>query len=234
MMNLKTRSHRALRAALCALLLQGGGAGAALPSPPLMEGARAVAMGQTMRINGMPTSIHQFVVNKPLDEVLAFYRTRFGKDRVEQTVLGWTVVAKPEGDYFFTVRLRRALQGTEGTVSVADLKEGLAAHGRPLGMVLPAGSTLISDVDMDDPGKKARVVSLTNNLPVETNIQHFKKVLEARGFRVDRDLPAGKGANGGRSLWLSANGREAILVVAPIPSGTSVVLNTIEPSNTEK
>lgn len=231
MKRLKTQVRRALRTAL---LLHGGIAGAALPAPPLMEGAKAVAVGQSMRINGMPTSIHRFAVDKPVDQVLAFYRTRFGKDRVEQSVLGWTVVAEAEGDYFFTVRLRPALQGTEGTVSVADLKQGLAARGRPLGMVFPAGSRLISDVDMDDPGKRGRVVSLINNLPPEANVQHFKNVLAARGFRVDRDLPAGKDAAGGRSLWFSATGRDAILVVAPLPNGTSVVLNTVDRRNTEK
>lgn len=206
----------------------------ALPVPPVMEGVDAAAVAQSMRINGVPTRIRVFATDKPLAEVLAFYRSRFGERRVETALQGWTVVTQREGDLLYTARLRKSLRGTEGTVSVADLKEGLANLGRPLGLGLPAGSRLAVEVEMTDPGKQARVVTLTNAASVDANADFFKAELQSRGYRLERDLPVQRGAAQGRSIWFAAANREAILVVSALASGTSVVLNLIETTDTER
>ncbi|MEO1767797.1 hypothetical protein [Thiobacter aerophilum] len=206
----------------------------ALPVPPAMEGIDAVDIAQSLRINGVPTRVRVFATDKPLAAVLAFYRTRFGARRVETTLKGWTVVSQRQGDLLYTARLRKALRGTEGTVSVSDLKAGLAHLGRPLGLGLPAGSKLAVDVEMTDPGKRARVVTITNDHSVETNAAFFRAELQSRGYRVERDLPVQRAGTQGRSLWFAAANREAILVVSALASGTSVVLNLIETTDTER
>lgn len=206
----------------------------ALPVPPVMEGIDAVDIAQSLRINGVPTRARVFATDKPLAAVLAFYRSRFGKTRVETAFQDWTVVTQREGDLLYTARLRKSLLGTEGTVSVADLKAGLAHLGRPLGLELPAGSRLAVDVEMTDPGKRARVVTLTNDHTVETNAAFFKTMLQSRGYRLERELPVQRGATLGRSLWFAAANREAILVVSALAAGTSVVLNLTETTDTER
>lgn len=206
----------------------------ALPTPPLMEGVRAVALAQSLRINGVPTSVRVFTTNKSLAELLSFYRKRFGEGRVETAFQGWTVITRREDDFLYTARLRRALQGTEGTVSVADLREGLSNLGHPLGIALPAGSKLAVDVEMTDPGKRARVLTITNGGSVDANAEFFKTELESRGYRMDRDLPGATGGVRGRSIWFSAPNRAAILVVSAVATGASVVLNMTESTETER
>lgn len=206
----------------------------ALPVPPVMEGVDAVAVAQSMRINGVPTSARVFSTKKSLAEVLSFYRRRFGEKRVETAVQGWTVVTGRENDLLYTARLRKSLQGTEGTISVADLKEGLANHGRPLGLGVPPGSRLAVDVEMTDPGKRGRVVTLTNDQSVDANSDFFKAELQSRGYRVERDQPVESGQTRGRSIWFSAPNREAILVVSSLATGASVVLNITESTETER
>ncbi len=206
----------------------------ALPVPPVMDGVHAVSVAQSMRINGVPTRALLFSTGKPLGEVLAYYRKRFGEKRVEAGVQGWTVLTQREGDLLYTARLRTSPQGTEGTVSVADLREGLANFGRPLGLGLPAGSRLAVDVEMTDPGKRARVLTLANDHSVDANAEFFKAELQSRGYHIERDQPGENGSARGRSIWFAAPNREAILVVSSLPTGASVVLNLTKRTDTER
>jgi hypothetical protein len=194
-----------------------------------MDSIKAVTVSQSMRVNGIPTSARMFSTGKPIGEVRSFYRKLFGSKRIETTVQDWIVITQLDGDFMYMARLRQTPQGTEGTVSVADLKQGLANAGRPLGLALPSGSRLASDVDMDDPGKRSRIVALSNNHSIDANADFFKSELESKGYRVERDLPASTSNEAkGRSIWLSAPKREAIIVVAPLATGTSVVVNMTE------
>jgi hypothetical protein len=230
-------ASRTIVRALAVLALAGGASLApalALPLPPVMEGIDAVAVAESMRINGVPTRARVFSTRKPLAEVLAFYRRQFGEKCVETSLQGWTVVTGRENDLLYTARLRKSLLGTEGTISVADLKEGLANHGRPLGFGVPAGSRLAVDVEMTDPGKRGRVVTLTNEQSVDANGDFFKAELRSRGFRVERDQPVASGQTRGRSIWFAAPSREAILVVSSTATGASVVLQLTEATETER
>lgn len=206
----------------------------ALPIPPVMEGVKAVTVAQSMRVNGIPTNARIFSTEKPIGEVRAFYQKLFGAKRFETTVQGWAVITQQDGDLMYMARLRQTPQGTEGTVSVADLKQGLANAGRPLGLGLPSGSKLLSDVDMDDPGKRSRIVALSNNSSIDANADYFISELKAQGYRVERDLPASSTEAKGRSIWLSTPKREALIIVAPLVSGTSVVINMTEITKTER
>jgi hypothetical protein len=201
-----------------------------LPPAPIMAGAQVASVAESMRINGTPTSIRSFKVDKPLAEALSFYRETFGSRRVENEVLGWEVVSQRSGDFLYTVRLRKVSSSmTEGTASVADLKLGMAARDRPRGIAAPAESRFVTDLDMDDPGKRARLVLLNNAHSIETNADFFKRELTGKGYTLERELTAAGPGPTGRSLWFGGDrGKEAIVVISGGAGRTTVSLNFVD------
>lgn len=232
------RPYRAVCVWLAALwlgLIGSSVLAASLPTPPIMEGTRAAPLAPSIKVNGVPTVIYLFESDQPLDTLVGFYRRRFGPHHVERRLAGWLLLARQEGELFYTVRLRATSRGTQGTASVLSLKDALAAYGRPLGFRLPPGSEVVSDVETTDPGKRARLLAVTNDLSLQANLDHFKAQLMQRGFAPQREAhgDAGNGKTG-TTVWLASRTGEATLVVAPLPQGTSVVVNTIEHDIQEK
>lgn len=205
---------------------------ASLPLPAAYPDATSQTIAKMMRVSGTPTSACRFEADAPVYKVLAFYRRQFGIARVENRLNDIWIIARPNGDHWQTVQLRGNTRRTQALVSSADFKRGLAALNQPIGQPLPGGSKVISDIETEDPpGKQARVLAIQNTNSIEANLEFLTASLRERGYQVDRTLKAGTSNDDGASVWLSAPGKDAVIVATRQRNGqTGVVMNFVQTS----
>lgn len=218
-------------AALCGGLLWAAKAGAGAFPPetlPVIDGARLTPAAERIRIKGVPTRIRQFEVEASLASARAFYRAALGQPIVETRVAAWTVLARKQDQQLHVVRLRDSGDGrVEGTLSESDLSVAVAAQDQPLGLRLPAGSQLSTDVEMHDEGRSARFLAWHSEQSSAHNQAHLQAELEARGYRLERRLPLAEPTLRGSSLWFAAEAREAVATVVEHGAGVTVTLNLV-------
>lgn len=217
--------------ALCGGLLWAAKAGAGafpLETLPVIDGARLTPVAELIRIKGVPTRIRQFEVEASLADARAFYREALGQPVVETRVAAWTVLARKRDRQLQVVRLRDTGDGrVEGTLSESDLSVAGAAHDHRLGLRLPAGSQLSTDIEMHDAGRSARFLAWHSEQSSAHNQAHLQAELEARGYRLERRLPLAEPDLRGSSLWFAANAREAVATVVEHGAGVTVTLNLV-------
>lgn len=218
-------------AALCGSLMWAAKACAGAFPPetlPVIDGARLTPVAELIRIKGVPTRIRQFEVEASLASARTFYREALGQPIVETRVAAWTVLARKQDQQLHVVRLRETGDGrVEGTLSESDLSVAVAAQDQRLGLRLPAGSQLSTDVEMHDAGRSARFLAWHSEQSSAHNQAHLQAELEARGYRLERRLPLAEPTLRGSSLWFAAEAREAVATVVEHGAGVTVTLNLV-------
>jgi hypothetical protein len=223
-----------LRAALLVLASSGAGALEATPWPQweAPAGARVQAVAPDVVLNGKRSRILRLDSSESADNLLAFYRARFGAKRVENRVHGAQVIGAREGGFFHTVQVRTNATGrAETTVITTSLAEGLqrSAVVTDTESSLPADSTVLQTMESNDGGVRAVTVTAANGHDVRTNSDHLRRALQARGFSVSKEEAAAT-ARAGSTMWLSAQGEEAIVTVVDTGAHRAVTVHrTKEP-----
>ena len=158
--------------------------------------------------------------------MLDFYRNALGERRAEQPIPGGYIVSQERGDYFITIKVRPiSAKLTEVLVSSSDLLEAKRAANRPLGVVLPANSIVMSDMESVDSGKRSRQLVVSNNHTLETNIVQMTQELARRGYQPD-----GARATSAHASYVQlfkGQQREAQLTLVRKANQTNMVLTTI-------
>jgi hypothetical protein len=222
-------------AALLALGLCGAGALAATPWPrwEAPPGARVQAVAPDVVLNGKRSRILRIDSGESADNLLAFYRARFGTKRVENRVHGAQVIGAREGGFFHTVQVRTNAAGrAETTVITTSLAGGLqrSVVVTDTEASLPADSTVLQTMESNDGGVRAVTVTAANGHDIKTNSDHLRRALQARGFSVTKEEAAGPTARAGNSMWLSAPGEEAIVTIVDTGAHRAVTVHrTKEP-----
>jgi hypothetical protein len=218
-------SRIALGATLLAFSLCGAGTAAQAATPwPQWEapaGARIQAVAPDVVLNGKHSRILRIDTNDSAESILAFYRTRFGAKRVENRVHGAQVIAARDGGFFHTVQVRTNAAGrAETTVITTAMAEGLhrSAVITDMESSLPADTTVLQTMESNDGGVRAVTVTAANSHDVKTNSDHLRRALQERGFRVTKEEAASPTARAGSSMWLTAQGEEAVVTV--VDTGT--------------
>lgn len=190
---------------------------------PLPQGAAVAAIGEAMRINGQPARLYELQLpNATPEELLAFYRQRFGKAASEAPGL-------PPGRRALT-GLLKSPAGHETLVTVMILPSagagveadgGVRAHLLQTRLTMPRGlpaqeaatvlrqhlppmppeSQPLSQVESDDHGQSSRLTVYTNRHSAQSNIQFVEQQLTAKGWRRSH---RGEAARAGRSVGTSA------------------------------
>jgi hypothetical protein len=228
-------AQQTVRVALLMLALSSASALAATPWPQweAPAGARVQAVAPDVVLNGKRSRILRIDSGESADNLLAFYRVRFGAKRVENRVHGAQVIGAREGGFFHTVQVRTNAAGrAETTVITTSLAEGLqrSAVVTDTENSLPADSTVLQTMESNDGGVRAVTVTAANGHDVKTNSDHLRRVLQARGFSVVKEEAAGATARAGTSMWLSAQGEEAIVTVVDTGAHRAVTVHrTKEP-----
>jgi hypothetical protein len=228
-------AHHLFRAVLLMLASSGAGALAATPWPQweAPAGARVQAVAPDVVLNGKRSRILRIDSGESADNLLAFYRARLGAKRVENRVHGAQVIGAREGGFFHTVQVRTNAAGrAETTVITTSLAEGLqrSAVVTDTESSLPADSTVLQTMESNDGGVRAVTVTAANGHDVRTNSDHLRRALQARGFRVSKEEAAAATARAGSTMWLSAQGEEAIVTVVDTGAHRAVTVHrTKEP-----
>ena len=131
--------------------------------------------------------------------------------------------SQARGDFFITVSVTPLADGrSEVLTAVADSRTAREAAGRPLGLTLPAGSELLSDMESIDGALASRQLVLINPHGLRTNLERLSASLADRGLRPDgRPLAASDDA---LAQAFSGAAGEAQLVLVRRDGTTSAVL----------
>jgi hypothetical protein len=208
------------RAALlvAGLVGAGGAAWAATPWPQweAPAGARVQAVAPEVVLNARRSRILRIDSSESADNIVAFYRTRFGARRVENRVQGAQVIAARDGDFFHTVQVRTNAAGrAETTVITTDVAAGLQRSTviTDTESSLPADTKVVQTMESNDSGMRAVTVTATNGHDLKTNGDHLRRALAERGFRLVREEAASPRAQAASTMWLTGQGEEAIVTV---------------------
>jgi len=201
----------------------------AIEPPP---GARVQSVAEEMKYNGVPMRIRQFTSEGTVDNVLWFYRQKWtegGKRKIAtNTVGGWQVLGKQDGDYYITVQVRpREPRGTEGYLGVSKLPS--LTESPRVDMLFPRmpGSEVISDVDSFDNGKAAKTLILKNDHSITSNQSYYESMMPGQDWKQQKSLRADQDINR-RVLYFERRKEAASIVINPAPrGGTMVVINIV-------
>lgn len=176
------------------------------------QGARIEPIGERVRLDGVPLRLARVITALPSHAAVAHYQRTLGAPVTHAQAGDTQVLAQARGDFFITVSITPLADGrSEVLTSVADSRAAREVAGRPAGFALPAGSTLLSDMESVDGRLTARQLVLTNTHSLRTNLDRISASLATRGLRpdgpplADRDgalVQAFRGATGEAQLVL--------------------------------
>ncbi len=198
------------------------------PEIPFPEGARVEAIGEQVRLNGVPMRMFQVQLKQDTEQSIHFYRDRLGPKLAEQPLMGGeSILSQARGDYFITLRIRPvAGNASMALVSISDVRAAKEMVNRPLGFNLPAESRVLSDMESTDAGKRSRQLVFNNRLDLDTNRDSLVRELLARGYRPD-NIPSQKKPDA--EVWyFQGDKREAQLTLVRRNGLTQSVLTTIQ------
>ncbi|HHJ14796.1 MAG TPA: hypothetical protein ENJ79_10575 [Gammaproteobacteria bacterium] len=170
-------------------LWAGVGMAEGLPVPP---GAQAAWVAQQAVQNGVPVEIQRLELSGSVEDVLAYYRTRWADPvdsdapgYIERQAGGWRIISRLEGDRQTVVQLRRMPQGgVEGFVSRADLSATPASNRATREFPRKSGTRLVSSTESPDGAGKATTIMLINRFSVAANVRFYQRQMGFRGWRV--------------------------------------------------
>lgn len=182
---MRSRLHALLAVAA---LAHGTVARAAEPWPEVPPPPRASVqwVGDSMRINGIPTRIQRFDSPVTREEVVEFYRAHWtvaGQPKpAVNDVDDAVVVGQAHGPYFMTLKVRRQGAGSEGILAVQRVL-GHEMRLDPGEVTLMPNAKVVSVVESDDPGRTSRQVVAVNEASVESVRAFYDTTLRQRGWK---------------------------------------------------
>lgn len=187
-------------------------------------------VARDMRLNGVPMRIQRFSAKAGVQEVLGYYRARWGSAQerrtVENTVGPWSVIGRRVGDYYLTVQVKPVDHlRSEGFLAVSRLP--VFEPQRPPGEGFPrlGDSAVVSDLESNDDGKAGRTLVIRNYFSVQANTEFYRSQLAAQGWREDPGYGrvAAHPHIDGQALYFR-RGNEALHIVVNANRGVTTVL----------
>ena len=216
-----------LLAAGLAALPAAGHAGVDIPVPAWMT---TTAIADEMVINGLPSRVRYFHADRPLGDLLAFYRQRWderpaGRAGFRQAAVDpWSVISRLEGPYLLTVQARTSNALTcEGFLAIGDLGAIRQRMTRDDSVPQMAGSRVVNDLTSTDPGRKGRTLMIVNAYSVSRNRDFYRDHFLDRGWGRLQDQARG----GAHVLAFRKLGQEAHIVIKPSRQGAVTVMNLV-------
>lgn len=206
------------RAAACVALACAGVAHAQANWPDLEApaGAHVVQVAADMILNGQHSRISRLDMAGSADDLLAFYRTRFGARHVENRVGPARVIASQIGDRFVTVRIVAPLDGEVQATIMETQVGGGRSHSRvehDTEKMLPAGSAVIQTQESTDAGAPSLMLMAANRTGLRANRDTLVEQLAARGFHIVREDSTEAGGHEVRTLALASATEDASITV---------------------
>lgn len=178
--------------------------------------------------NGVRMQIQQFESALSIEQVLAFYRTRWGLGStpdnpgyVENVVGEWQVISRLKGDQNIALQLKPGkASGTEGFLSIADLSTLQADGYRQPDFPKPDQTELVSSSVSSDTGRLATTLIMMNPHSVRSNLAYYQSRMPSNGWSQSySQMMSDTGV-----LMYSRDGGTAEIAISRSDDGRSVVL----------
>jgi hypothetical protein len=198
-----------------------------IPSPPK---ANVEWIGDSMRVNGVPTRVMQFNSRVSRGEVVEYYRAYWsGGYSTKPSITpmsGATVIGQRHGPFFMTVKVEDADGGgSQGLISVAQVA-GAKVERNPGEVPLMPGAQVYSVVESDDPGKHCRTVVILTPQSQSSVTQFYQASLSNAGWRQIQatENPRTPGALPGSFVVFARAGNEMQLSIVETSRGRGSTL----------
>jgi hypothetical protein len=205
----------------------------ALPCPefPTPHVGQLQWVAENMRMNGVPMQIKELTTEQTPQQVLAFYKRRWGDVPPyfhEYEVSGMPVIATLRNGCFYTVQVQSYGRGAKALLGISTKPEGGQFKAPGAGFPNMAGSKVLNDIDHFDAGKTGRTILLVNSYSPDANLNFYRRTLADDGWSavIDRPVEGNKGIS--HVLVLKRGYHEANLTISPGQAGTSVLATFVD------
>ncbi|MBB5606651.1 MULTISPECIES: hypothetical protein [unclassified Janthinobacterium] len=212
------------------------------PVVTIPQGVQSFPVGGEITVNGLPLRAQGVLSAKMPAQVAELFRESLGQPLAEDSQGNKLVLGQALGEFYATVQLEPASNGTRGVVAVTRPGAAVGAmptlkeSGQRTLSRFPAGSRIVSQTSSVDGPRRSDFLTLSNNLGVPFNVEHIKRMLDAEGYISEGSAsPTGSGnaaslqsARDGTTLFFKRRDAEAVAVVYRDSKGdTAIVLNTV-------
>ncbi|GLQ96499.1 hypothetical protein [Dyella mobilis] len=198
------------------------------PETPVPVETQISPVAKRIVYNGMDMHASVFDSHEHSADILAFYRKVWGGKVVVNEMGGKQIIAHREGDYFTTVEVADAGEGSKGQIGVIDLATA-PRHPEPgKGFARPEGTKVFNDIAYPDDPVPARTIAMDNGLSAGQNAEYFREHLLADGWK-----PADGSRCAATSCVLSyerGSGKLTVVVVQDRDDHSQVVINVQDPN----
>lgn len=204
----------------------------AVPCPefPVPHVGQLQWIAENIRMNGVPMQIKELTTEQTPQQVLAFYKRRWGEAPPyfhEYEVAGMPTIATLRSGCFYTVQVQAHGRGAKALLGVTTRPDGpVKAAGA--GFPNMAGSKVLNDIDHYDTGKTGRTILLTNGYSPDANLNFYRRAMADDGWTavIDRPVEGSKGIS--HVLVMKRGYHEANLTISPGKAGTSVLATFVD------
>jgi hypothetical protein len=205
----------------------------ALPCPefPTPHIGQLQWVAENMRMNGIPMQIKELTTEQTPQQVLAFYKRRWGDMPPyfhEYEVSGMPAIATLRNGCFYTVQVQPSGRGAKALLGISTKPDGGSLKAPGAGFPNMAGSKVLNDVDHYDAGKTGRTILLFNSYAPDANLNFYRRALADEGWRgiIDRTVSGTKGIS--YVLVMKRGYHEANVTISPGKGGTSVLATLVD------
>lgn len=219
---------------VCALLLAPALHAQDWPRVPVPKELQTFDIGQQLTLNGSPMRLQGFVSPATPDQLAGLFRQSMGQPLAETAWGKLRVLGRMQGDFYISVQIEAAGQGSRGTTAVTHLKAAYESREKTqlqreqwLSRLLP-GSRLLSLVVSQDGTRLSRHIVFANDHGETLNRNRLKSMLREDGLSFEREGRPGDEASAGTTLFFKGDDKEALATIHRDSDGkTTVVLNVV-------
>lgn len=181
-----------------------------------------------MEVMGVPSAVYLFSGAYDIEKILKYYRQKWRTVKVDsikdEYIEPWYILTTLKDNHLYTLQIKtEGALLVRGYLAIADVGTLPKNRGRAQ---LPAiaGSQVINDSQMNDLGKKGRLVLLSNSHTVSVNHSYYKNHYNTQGWQTEVNRQT---QDNSVQIFRSAN-REIHIVISHQYGKTQVVLNLVE------
>jgi hypothetical protein len=198
------------------------------PDTPVPGETQVSSVAKRIVYNGMDMHASVFESREHSDDILAFYRKAWGDKVVVNKMGDNQVIAHRDGDYFTTVEVADAGDGSKGKIGVVNLASAPTHPDLGKGFARPDGTKVFNDIAYPDDPVPARTIAMSNGLSAGQNAEYFREHLLADGWK-----PADENRCSSASCVLSyerGSGKMTMVVVQDHDDHSQIVINVQDPN----
>lgn len=160
---------------------------ASWPEVVLPPDSRGELVSGHMKNNGLDMRVSRFDTPLSVDEIVEFYRGRWGDEHVVDQFDGKTIVGRAQGKHYVTVELEPKGGATSGTIGIMKMPEGRIDYVLGEGFLQPPGTEVFNDIRYYDTPRETRTIGMRNMQTPYANFEFYSLRLRARDWQREQD-----------------------------------------------